>query len=206
MFQQLGLFEIPTCHKFDLPNSDITLYPNFFTEKESDCFFQEFMKKVQWQQDYITFYGRQMPIPRQTAWYGDEGKFYTYSGIKMTPHSWIDPLLQIKERIQGLTSIKFNSVLLNLYRNGQDSVAWHSDDELELGDQPVIGSVSFGATRTFKLKPKDKAIQTVEKMDLTHGSLLLMQGDTQKYWLHQIPKTSKQIGPRINLTFRSIYF
>lgn len=146
-----------------------------------------------------------MPIPRLTAWYGEKDTTYVYSGIVLEPISWVEPLILIKNEIEHFSPVKFNSVLLNLYRNGNDSVAWHSDDEPELGQKPVIGSVSLGGTRRFMLKSKDNNNSESYSIDLTNGSFLLMAGDTQKYWLHQIPKTKKEIAPRINLTFRVIY-
>lgn len=194
-----------TVKQFNLDKGELTFYPSFFNSETSDFLFEQLDQQIQWQQDYIKFYGRVSPIPRLTSWYGDEGKSYTYSGIKMNPHSWIKPLLLIKEVIELISQVRFNSVLLNLYRNGKDSVAWHSDDEPELGENPIIASVSFGETRKFSLKPRDKNNPIRHHMMLNHGSLLLMKGETQKYWLHQIPKTTKSVKPRINLTFRAIY-
>ena len=214
-YQQLSLFtqdeqiskEIFNLNhkKISLENGYLTFYPNFFDLNISNLLYQQLKEKIAWQQDYIKLYGKENPIPRLTAWYGDEGKSYTYSGIKMDPHPWIEPLLQIKKAIEPISQVVFNSVLLNMYRNGKDSVAWHSDDEPELGKNPVIASVSFGGTRRFLLKPKDKNKPIKEEILLTNGSFLLMAGETQKYWLHQIPKTSKKVDPRINLTFRVIY-
>ena len=148
-------------------------------------------------------YGKEIDLPRLTAWYGDEGKNYSYSGIKVVPMKWTPTLLEIKSKIELVSGVIFNSVLLNYYRTGKDSVSWHSDDEPELGKNPPIGSVSFGAKRPFQLKHiENKNLKgTVE---LTNGSFLLMKGPTQHFWQHQIPKTTKQIGERINLTFRII--
>jgi alkylated DNA repair dioxygenase AlkB len=202
--QQLNLFQQIQPQKIDLPKSDIILFPNFFSQKESDEFYQELLIKIPWQQDYINLYGRRMPIPRKTAWYGEFQKNYTYSGITMIPNAWTEILLLIKSKIECQSETIFNSVLLNLYRDGKDSVAWHSDDEAELGENPIIGSVSFGGERSFRLKPKDKFQKNVKKIFLTHGSFLLMKGETQKYWLHEVPKTAKPVSPRINLTFRVI--
>jgi len=131
-------------------------------------------------------------------------KPYTYSGTKMEPYPWTPTLLFIKEKIEKKTNINFTSVLLNLYRNGKDSVGWHKDDENELGENPPIGSVSFGETRPFQIRHKfRKELKKVE-IPLTHGSFLLMAGPMQHFWEHQIPKTAKNIQPRINLTFRII--
>jgi alkylated DNA repair dioxygenase AlkB len=126
-----------------------------------------------------------------------------YSGITVEPKPWTDPLKQIKERVEEVAEVNFNSVLLNHYRNERDSVSWHSDDEPELGKNPVIGSVSFGDVRDFQLRHKtNKSMKINEK--LPHGSYLEMAGSTQHHWEHQIPKRSRKIGPRINLTFRII--
>lgn len=184
-------------------DGEVLFMPNFFNRVESDKLFRKLFETIQWQQDQIQFYGKTLNIPRLTAWYGDLDKSYTYSGISMQPHIWTPELLYIKNKIEKLANVSFSSVLLNLYRNGQDSVAWHCDDEKELGINPTIGSVSFGATRTFKFRHlQDKTL--IEKIDLTHGSYVLMRGETQHKWEHEIPKTSKPISPRINLTFRVI--
>jgi len=183
-------------------DGEVLYYPNFFTVEESDRFFKALTMNTQWQQDQIRFFGKAVNLPRLTAWYGDADKAYSYSGIPMTPHPWTPDLLEIKRSIETVAKLEFTSVLLNLYRDGRDSVSWHCDDEEELGINPTIGSISFGATRTFKLRHlKDKAVQKVE---LGHGSLILMRGSTQHNWEHSIPKTSRALTPRINLTFRVI--
>jgi len=137
-----------------------------------------------------------------TAWYGDNDKPYSFSGITLNAKSWTTELLEIKNKIETRFNVKFNSVLLNLYRNGQDSISWHSDAEKELGINPVIASLNFGATRKFQLRH----IQTKQKIEieLTHGSLLIMQGELQHFWQHQVPKTNLPVGERINLTYRLI--
>lgn len=203
--QQFDLFsDNLTVKQLPIAHADIRYYPNFFDINTSDFLYQKLYKQVKWQQDYITLYGKTNPIPRLTSWYGNEGKIYTYSNITMQPHPWNESLLIIKNKLKNITKVNFNSVLINLYRDGKDSVAWHSDDEPELGENPVIASVSFGETRRFMFKPKDKNNHGKSELNLSHGSVLLMAGETQKYWLHQIPKTSKQVAPRINLTFRYI--
>lgn len=191
--------------KLNLPNSKILYYPNFWSLNEANFLFQDLENNIKWQQDYITLFGKTHLQPRLTAWYGDRGKIYTYSGITMYPHDWIQSLLMIKAKIEPIAQVKFNSVLLNLYRDGKDGMGWHSDNEKELGKQPIIASVSFGSERRFLLKSKDKKDNTRKEIRLSHGSLFIMGGETQKYWLHQIPKTSKFVAPRINLTFRVIF-
>ncbi len=185
-------------------DGEVILYPNFFSPKESKQLFSDLYSSVNWKQEIIQLFGKQMPIPRLTAWYGDQGKSYTYSGIEQHPEHWNPTLKLIKSKIEQIAQVSFNSVLLNLYRDGKDSVSWHSDDEPELGENPIIASVSFGATRRFSLRNKHSKNHKID-IDLASGSFLLMQGETQHFWQHQIAKTAKEIQPRINLTFRIIH-
>jgi len=186
-----------------LPDADVRLYMSIFSRRESDEMMERLLDEIHWQQERITIYGQTHDLPRLTAWYGDPGKRYTYSGITVEPMPWTDTLLTIWRRISQLANIQFNSVLLNRYRSGSDGVAWHSDDEPELGRNPVIGSVTFGEARPFQMK--HKAIEGLrESIQLEHGSFLLMSGTTQHRWLHRIPKSRKQLGERINLTFRVV--
>ena len=187
---------------YDLPDADITLFENFFTNQESKKLYQNLIENIQWRQDKIKIFGRLIDQPRLTAFYGDTDKEYSYSGIVMKPIDWNEDLLFIKNRVEEIAKINFTSVLLNYYRDGKDSMGWHSDDEKELGQNPVIGSVSFGESRVFQMRHKIRK----ERVDipLTNGSILLMRGATQHFWQHQIPKSSKQLQSRINLTFRNI--
>jgi len=187
----------------EMPDAEVRFYPAFFSGAESDAFYQALLEGTEWRQEQIQLYGRAIPVPRLTAWYGDAGKSYRYSGITVEPAAWTPPLLAIKGAIEGVSGVTFNSVLLNLYRSERDSVAWHSDDEPELGLNPVIGSVSFGETRRFQFRHKQDR-QLRRKIELTSGSFLLMQGPTQHCWQHQVPKVSGPRQPRINLTFRII--
>lgn len=200
--------------------ADVILYKKFFEEPVAQRLFKTLFAETEWQQERITIFGKTMPIPRLTAWCGEPGKTYTYSGIRVESSPWTDALLEIKTRIEEESETTFNSVLLNYYRHGRDSVAWHADDEKELGKNPAIGSVSFGAMRAFEMKPKHKT-RASEKLSvpLEDGDYLLMRGATQHNWLHQIPKvkaaatgvdqtellsqTSEPVE-RINLTFRRI--
>ncbi len=191
--------------KFDLPDADITLYEGFFSAQESADLYTALTQNILWQQDQIKFYGKTIDLPRLTAWYGESDKHYSYSGIKMTPHPWTEELLFIKTRIEQAAAVSFSSVLLNFYRKGQDSMGWHCDDEKELGPNPVIGSVSFGETRSFQLRHLTRKDLPRVDINLPSGSFLLMRGTTQHCWEHRIPKTSREIKPRINLTFRIIY-
>ncbi|WP_324281627.1 alpha-ketoglutarate-dependent dioxygenase AlkB [Cyanobacterium aponinum UTEX 3221] len=188
----------------DLPHSEISYHENFWSKKEATLLLEKLKSEIQWQQKTITLFGKTHLEPRLTAWYGDEGKIYTYSNSTMFPHKWNKTLITIKNRIENIIGIEFNSVLLNYYRHGKDGMGWHSDNEPELGKNPVIASASFGGERRFLLKPRDKNQSLRKEIILRHGSLLIMAGETQHYWLHQIPKTSKPVSERINLTFRWI--
>ena len=186
-----------------LPNADIQYYPCFLNPVEASTYFTVLRNTVPWQQDDITVFGKTYAQPRLTALFGNNGKPYSYSNIVMHPHSYTDELLEIKTRLQSLTDTMFTTCLLNLYRDGKDSNGWHADDEKELGPNPTIASISLGEERIFHLRHKnDKSLK--HKIRLEHGSLLLMRGETQHYWQHQIPKTALKIGERINLTFRVI--
>ena len=195
------LFESPI--NLNLKGAEVTYYPAFFNKIEADHHFKDLLSQITWQQDSITVYGKTYLQPRLTAFYATNKNNYKYSNIVMQPNTFKVVLLEIKTKIESELKIKFTSCLANLYRDGTDSNGWHSDDELELGENPIIASISLGAERVFHLKHKtDKALKS--KLTLQHGSLLLMQGGTQANWLHQIPKTRKPISERINLTFRII--
>lgn len=184
---------------------EVYLLPAFFTAEESAVFMQRLVGEVAWRQEPIKIFGKEVMQPRLTAWYGDTDKSYTYSGITMQPQPWSDLLRDMKLRIEAAAQHTFSSALLNLYRNGQDSMGWHRDNEKQLGVNPIIASVSFGATRTFKLRHyEQKDLQ--QHLELTNGSLLLMKGETQHHWEHAVPKTAKVNGPRINLTFRKLLY
>lgn len=179
-------------------------YPSLWESEEALSLFKKLRKETAWEARKIKVFGKEHMQPRLTAWYGDEGKSYSYSGMDWKPKSWNASLDQIKNQVIALSGHSFNSVLLNLYRYGKDSMGWHSDDEPELGSNPVIASVSLGAVRRFRLRHRhDKTIRS-ESIDLQDGSLLLMLGETQLNWQHALPKTSREVGERINLTFRWI--
>jgi alkylated DNA repair dioxygenase AlkB len=184
-------------------NGDVRFYPGFFAKPVADRYFGDLQSAVAWRQEPVKIFGREVLQPRLTAWYGDAGKSYSYSGITMQPHPWTETLLAIKHKADEAANVTFNSALLNLYRDGNDSMGWHRDNEKELGANPVIASVSFGAARRFLLRSYSDKTTACEIM-LTHGSLLLMRGETQHYWEHSIPKTARQTGSRINITFRII--
>jgi alkylated DNA repair dioxygenase AlkB len=189
---------------FNLPDAEIIYYPHFFDKKEADAIFEQLKEEIPWQQDTIQVFGKIHPQPRLTALFGNEGKPYSYSNIKMQPHPWNLLLQKIKSNIESISKTNFTTVLLNLYRDGKDSNGWHADNEKELGKNPIIASVSFGSERVFQLK-HNSILGLKQNILLEHGSLLIMKGTTQHFWKHQIPKTSKPIGERINLTFRIIH-
>lgn len=185
-----------------IKNGEYLFYPNFFSLTEGDLFLQKLKSEILWKQESMNLYGKKVMFPRLTAWYGDNDKPYSFSGIKLSPQPWTKELLEIKNKIEPIAKAQFNSVLLNQYRNGNDSISWHTDAEKELGANPIIGSVNFGATRKFQLR-HSKTKEKIE-IELTHGSLLIMQGELQHFWQHQVPKTTQKVNERINLTFREI--
>ncbi len=174
-----------------------------FDPPHADRLLLELRHGIEWQQEEILIFGRRRLVPRLVAWHGDPLARYTYSGTGHEPRPWTATLLEIRARVEALTGVAFNSVLLNLYRDGADSMGWHADDEPELGRNPQIASVSLGATRRFRLQHRRRKSETLS-LDLGHGSLLLMAGETQHHWRHRVPKTAAPVGERINLTFRRI--
>ena len=192
------------------PNLDVTILQNFFKAEEANDIFNLLKEKVPWEQEILRMFGKEIPIPRLTAWFGDPEKTYTYSGILNQPHDWklIPELDDMREKLSQACSVNFNSVLLNLYRDGNDSVDWHADDEPELGPEPIIASVSLGETRTFDFRSKYDS-KHKRSFELFSGDVVVMSGVTQQHWEHRVPKTAERIrlstGPRINLTFRTIY-
>ena len=199
----MSLFKASETLKIKLSNAEIDYTPAFFNLEESRELFEAIYHQTNWIEDDIKVYGKLYKQPRLTAFYANNEKAYGYSNISMSPQPFTPVLNAIKLKNEKATEMTFSSCLLNLYRDGQDSNGWHADDEKELGENPVIASLSLGADRLFHLKHKN--IKTLKhKLTLQNGSLLLMKGETQHHWLHQIPKTKKLIDKRINLTFRLI--
>ena len=194
---QGSLFNTET---FQIEDGFLSFTPSIFAIEEAKLFFEELLNKTEWRSDTITLFGKAYKQPRLTALYGF--KVYSYSNITMQPLPFTPTLLKIKKHIERITGEEFNVCLLNLYRDGNDSNGWHADNEKSLGKNPTIASVSFGDTRMFHLKHNNNGEKI--KLALTHNSLLVMKGETQHFWKHQIPKTKKSVGPRINLTFRYI--
>lgn len=189
--------------RLNLPDSDIIYYRNFLEIEAADAYFATLMKDLDWQQYSIKIFGKIIPQPRLTALYAKAEVPYTYSGLTLFPKKFTSELLELEKELKQYTPVHFTHCLANLYRDGKDSMGLHADDEKNLGKDPVIASVSLGASRKFKLKHRNNKDQKFE-INLEHGSLLLMMGSTQHYWKHELPKTKPETGPRINLTFRKI--
>ena len=190
--------------KLPLKDANVLYLEQFYNSETSNILFNTLRKEIQWQQDDIKLFGKTYKQPRLTALYAENEKPYSYSNITMYPESFFKELEQVKSDIEEKIANKFTTCLANLYRTGNDSNGWHSDNEKELGHNPVIASLSLGATRSFQLKHKtDSSLRF--NIELPSGSLLIMKGTTQEFWKHQIPKTKKHVGERINLTFRTIH-
>ncbi len=186
-----------------LPEGEACYLRAAFGAAEADRLFEHMRHEAAWSEEHVLIFGQHRKVPRLVAWYGDPGASYVYSGVRHEPLPWIPPLQHIRERVERLTGHAFNSVLANLYRDGNDGMGWHADDEPELGPNPVIASVSLGAARRFRMRHRRRRDLTVD-LDLEHGSLLLMAGATQHHWVHAVPKTRRAVGERVNLTFRRI--
>ena len=200
---QTRLFrEGPLVHVVEAPGADVVVHRGSVGANETPAILQQLVSEVAWRSDIIRLFGREVPIPRLTAWYGDHGRVYTYSGIRLEPHTWTPLLADLRDRAGAAAGTSFNSVLANLYRNGSDSVGWHADDEPELGVDPVIASLSFGATRTLAMRRRDGSYRA--SVDLQDGDLMVMAGATQTLWVHRVPKVRRPVGSRVNLTFRTV--
>ncbi|MEN2415244.1 alpha-ketoglutarate-dependent dioxygenase AlkB family protein [Flavobacterium mesophilum] len=200
LFSDTELFTTGSSGKiiYDLPDCELILIDNFFTKKESDRFYERLLHQTKWREYEMEMYDKTVTAPRMISWYEDKDN----PGADQKGPDWTYDLLTIRGRVEKETQVDFNSLLLNLYRDGNDSVAWHSDKEHNTGPNPIIASVTFGETRMFKLRHKfRKDIDQVE-IPLHHGSFLLMAGTTNSFWQHHVPKTARDVLPRINLTFR----
>jgi alkylated DNA repair dioxygenase AlkB len=184
-------------------HGELYLLPNFLNTEDADAAYEWLLQNIKWKQYHIKMFGKLLAQPRLTAWYGSAGTNYSYSGLNLVPEPFSKELLTLKAKIEQVGSTQFNSVLLNLYRNENDSMGWHADDEKELGINPIIASLSLGQTRKFQVKHKLTKNLNLNLL-LTHGSLLLMRGEMQHYWQHAIPKSKNSCDQRINLTFRNI--
>ena len=191
------------CEQLKLPGADVLFYPDWLASGDGDVLMKTLREKIAWECHRIKIFGREVDSPRLSCWIGDAGASFVYSQTRFEPYAWLPELQVMRQRLQNEFDCKFNSVLANRYRDGADSMGWHSDNESELGKQPVIASISLGATRRFSFKARVENAKAVH-LELSHGSLLLMRGDTQKNYRHALVKTSKPVGERINLTYRNI--
>ncbi len=184
-------------------DGQLDLYEDFIPEAETQQILEVLLRELAWADEYLVMFGKSVRAPRRVCWYGDPGTAYSYSGVRHEPLSWTPTLLELKQRVEQATQQRFNSVLANLYRDGNDSMGWHADKEKELGAQPYIASLSFGAARVFRAQHRHSK-QNIN-VTLAGGSLLTMQGEFQKHWRHSVPKQIDTVLPRINLTFRYIH-
>lgn len=195
----LALLDSPNLAPFD---GELYWLRQFYDSADADSYFQQLYQSLDWQQEQLFIYGRWMNVPRLMAWYGDSGARYRYSGVDHQPQAWISVLAELRTNVEAACGHGFNSVLANLYRDGRDSMGCHADDEKELGRNPLIASLSFGDSRLLRFKH----LKTGQKLDieLGHGDLLVMAGELQHHWRHELPKTRQLKQARINLTFRRI--
>jgi alkylated DNA repair dioxygenase AlkB len=193
-----------------LPGAELRCAWSWLSQEAADALFEQLLQDIPWERHRLHMFGRELDAPRLNCWIGDPGAVYTYSRTRFEPRPWTPALQALRERVERSCHSRFNSVLANLYRDGADSMGWHSDDEPELGPQPVIASLSLGATRRFRLRPRRPhgtraAAADTLGLPLTHGSLLCMSGATQHLYQHDLPRSARVGGPRINLTFRLIH-
>ncbi|GAA0718161.1 alpha-ketoglutarate-dependent dioxygenase AlkB [Dokdonella soli] len=186
-----------------LPGADVRYVANAWPRAEADALFAAFRAEIPWSTHRLNLFGREVESPRLSCWIGDPDAVYTYSGTRFEPLPWTPTVAALRDDLATRLGVRFNSVLANLYRDGRDSMGWHSDDEPELGARPVIASLSFGAERTFRLRSRATR-KTVLSIELAHGGLLVMAGGTQRLYQHALPKRARVEAPRINLTFRRI--
>ena len=189
--------------QLDLPGAELRFFPQWLSLPQADALLRAIRATVEWETHRIRMFGRHVDSPRQSSWIGDEGADYTYSGTRFAPRPWPEPLVALRQQLDHDLEHRFNSVLANRYRDGRDYMGWHSDDEAALGIRPIIASISLGATRRFVLKHRKESSRPLQ-LELPHGSLLVMGGDTQVNYRHALPRTARPVGERINLTFRKI--
>jgi alkylated DNA repair dioxygenase AlkB len=186
-----------------IPDADLRYAPQWLTRDAADALFESLRENVAWERHRIRLFGREIDSPRLSCWIGDADAGYTYSRTRYEPRPWPDALRPVRERLREELSVDFNGVLANLYRDGADSMGWHSDDEPEIDPRVPIASLSLGATRRFALRRRDDTKRKFS-IELARGNLLTMGSDMQRYWQHALPRTARESGARINLTFRRI--
>ncbi len=203
---QLALFggNQPSQAQPALPDADVRHLVGFLSRSDADALLRHALDTIDWRQDTLRVFGKEHMQPRLTQWFGPPGGTYRYSGIEMRPVEWPSWLEATRQGIEATAGVRFNSMLGNLYRNGQDTVGWHADDEPELGHQPVIASLSLGAGRDFRLKHRTRDDVAPVTLHLGHGDLLVMAGNTQHAWLHTVPRRARVSKPRVNFTFRRL--
>ena len=201
LFDQTELFALGKQGKmrFELPDAEVVLIDGFFNKSASDYYYQTLLAQTPWREYQMPMYDKVVTAPRMIAWFEDAAD----PKNPVAPELTLD-LKSIRNRVEAQTQLRFNAVLLNLYRDGKDGVSWHSDKTDKSGIDPVIASVTFGETRLFRLRHKTRKDIPVIESPLHHGSFLLMAGTTNSFWEHQVPKTARDIFPRINLTFRQV--
>lgn len=187
-----------------VPDADLLYFRQADLGQDADALFASLRAAIAWREEDIVLFGKRYQQPRLLAWYGESDASYRYSGKRYEPQPWITELRALRERIEELAQARFNSVLANLYRDENDSMGLHADDEPELGTRPVIASLSLGEERVFRLRHRSRRDIKSVRLPLPSGSLLIMRGDTQRNWKHEVPKERRPCGPRINLTFRSV--
>jgi alkylated DNA repair dioxygenase AlkB len=186
-----------------LADAELAFDPHWLGVDEADALFATLREQVAWEVHRIRLFGREVDSPRLSCWIGDPDASYRYSGVRFEPRPWPEALRPVLPRLEQALGQGFNSVLANLYRDGRDAMGWHSDAEPELGARPVIASISLGAARRFAFRHRQQPERRLS-LELPHGSLLVMAGDTQRFYRHSLPRTAKPVGERINLTFRRI--
>lgn len=201
-FVVMDLFNLDTPINLLPYDGEVNYYGQVMDIATADEYLQTLLNTIAWKNDEAIIFGKHIITKRKVAWYGDAGFSYTYSGTTKQALGWTPELLKLKQLIETLTGDKFNSCLLNLYHNGNEGMAWHSDDEKSLGKNTTIASLSFGAERKFSLK--HRLLKQSTSLMLQNGSLLVMKGATQSNWLHSLPKTKKVTVARVNLTFRTM--
>lgn len=190
-------------NRLDLPGADLRYDAQAYPRARADAMLAALLAEIPWQSHRLRLFGRDVDAPRRSCWIGDPAAVYTYSGTRFGPRPWTPTVAALRDDLLRRLGVRFDSVLANLYRDGRDSMGWHSDDEAELGPEPLIASLSFGAPRTFRLRSRATR-EAALSLELAHGSLLVMAGGTQRHYQHALPRRARVAAPRINLTFRRI--
>ncbi len=198
----MDLFPVDPATNLLPSDGTVNYHGPILSATDSATIYQKLLDAIPWSHDEVVIFGKRIVTAREVAWFGDAGLSYRYSGTTKQPLPWTPELIQLKQLAERLSETHFNSCLLNLYHNGGEGMGWHSDDEKSVGRDSAIASISFGAEREFRLKHKTSG--EIVSVVLESGSLLVMQGSTQRHWLHSVPKTTKIATPRINLTFRTM--